>query len=740
MCGHGFTEPMDAYSRLQKLMLKADIHWTGFIGASLTSELTYYALKNLVNNLYLFIPLLTMGVINREVNSGSMKLLYSSPIRTRDIVLGKYLGLVVFVVILILMTSLFLISATLIIKDPEIYRHFASLLGVFLMTNAYIAIGLFLSCVTNYQIVAGVLTFVVFFILGSISSLWQQFDLLRDITYFLSISGRTENFINGLISTRDLFYFILITVLFLGFALIKLKSTQESKSWTVSFTRYITFSMIILFLGYITSRPGQVAYWDLTRNKMNTIHPDTQSVLKEMDGSPLTVTLYTNLFSRNVGYGLPQNRNFYTWRIWELYRRFYPHMNFNFVYYYDLEDGDSSLYKTHPKKNIHQIAEKFCKQYGIRKSIFLTPDEIRKKIDLRNEREFIVMQLEYKGKKTWLRTYADKEIWPGQSNVSGSIRRLVRDSIPKILFTSGHFERSPYKTGERHYGALVVATSNRNSLINQGVDADTISLLSSQIPVTTSGLVVADPRSQMQPIEQDKIKTFIQNGGNAIILAEVKKQQMLNPVLNSMGVNADNGTIVRPNEHEMPHILSDANLTQEGGYLAKEQMMYLYQIKVLDTLKTPIEGGVNISYRETNGFSIKPIVEFAGNKNTWIENGILVVDSASPKFSASEGDIQLDKYTLGVKLTRTVNNKEQRIIITGDADMLGPVRNQTGTAFYSWILYNEYPVYYYYPLTTDTYLTAGEGTVKKIRWVYLYVIPILLLVLSVIVLVRRKRK
>lgn len=49
-----------------------------------------------LKQLYLFVPLLTMAVISREFNSGTIKLLYSSPIKLRQIVLGKYLGLMAF--------------------------------------------------------------------------------------------------------------------------------------------------------------------------------------------------------------------------------------------------------------------------------------------------------------------------------------------------------------------------------------------------------------------------------------------------------------------------------------------------------------------------------------------------------------------------------------------------------------------------------------------------------------------
>lgn len=740
VCGLGFTEPMENLFRYQKVMMDAGEKWSGFDANGLSQELTGHVLYQLITNLYLFIPLLTMGVINREVNSGTMKLLYSSPIRTRDIVLGKYMGLLTLILFLVIIVAIFIVSASLIIINPEINKHFAAILGVFLVANAYIAIGLFISCLTNYQIVAGVLTFVVFFILNSISGLWQQYDFIRDLTYFMSIAGRANYLLSGLVSTRDIFYFILISVLFLGFALIKLKSTQESKPWTVSFFRYTTFFIVILLLGYISGRPGQVAYWDLSKKKMNTIAPNVQAALKEMDGSPLTITLYTNLLAPNGGAGLPQNRNYYLWQIWEQYRRFYPNMKFKYVYYYDIYEGNKWVYRQYPNKDIHQIAALVAKELGVRKSIFLKPDEIRKQIDLKDEGALLTMLLEYKGKKTWLRTYRDQHVWPMQPLVAGAITRLTRDSIPKIQFVSGHYERSPYSGGERNYESHVTDKSSRNSLFNLGVDADTISLLSANISNDVAALIVADPKAAMQPAEQEKVKSYLQNGGNAVILGEINKQQLLNPILNSIGVNLDSGTVVNPNAHEMPHILA-VHVTDSAAYMADESKFYSYRNGGPNKLRAMIEGGVNISYKEINGFRIEPIMEFREKKNSWIENSRLVVDSAAPTFSATEGDVKYEKYVIGIKMSRTINNKEQRIVVIGDADILTPFRiGDINHTFYSWVLYNRYPFYINYPAPKDTLFKVAQGTTKTLKMVYIYVIPVALLVSAIVLLARRRRK
>src|SRR5688572_28963570 len=62
--------------------------------------------QNVMQNLYLYIPLLTMSLISRETSSGTIKLLYSSPIRVREIVFGKYLAMMVYSLLLVAIVAI----------------------------------------------------------------------------------------------------------------------------------------------------------------------------------------------------------------------------------------------------------------------------------------------------------------------------------------------------------------------------------------------------------------------------------------------------------------------------------------------------------------------------------------------------------------------------------------------------------------------------------------------------------
>ena len=146
----------------------------------------------------LYMPLLTMGLMSRELSSGSIKLLYSSPVTSWQIILGKYLAMVIYGLVLIGILCVMVIFNLFTIENMDCGLVFTGLLGIYLLICAYAAIGLFMSCLTSYQVVAAIGTLALLAALNFVGGMWQGVDLIRDITYWLSISGRADELIAGL--------------------------------------------------------------------------------------------------------------------------------------------------------------------------------------------------------------------------------------------------------------------------------------------------------------------------------------------------------------------------------------------------------------------------------------------------------------------------------------------------------------------------------------------------------------
>ncbi len=304
---------------------------------------------------------------------------------------------------------------------------------------------------------------------------------------------------------------------------------------------------------------------------------------------------------------LPQNRISYFTDFWEEYIRFYPNLEFRFEYYYDIRDGDSTLYKQYPGKTMDEIAAIRAEILGIRKSLFKKPAEMKNIAALRDEELRLLMELEYKGRKTILRGYEKGDLWPAPENVAGSLMRLVRDKEVKTTFLTGHFERSPVRFTPRDYGVLVTNKDKENSLINQGVDTDTISIADKDIPANLDLLVVADPRTPYSQAELDRIDRYIAGGGNAILFTEPGKQQFLEPVLKKLGVQAENGTIVHLDKDEKPTVFLN-KVTDEANFMASERSWQLFQWyrKWYFGGRVMNDGAANLEVKPVDGFKATP--------------------------------------------------------------------------------------------------------------------------------------
>ncbi|HVK46447.1 MAG TPA: Gldg family protein [Pseudobacter sp.] len=712
-----------------------------------------------LQNLYLFIPLLTMGMISREVNNGTIKLLYSSPVKLRHLIIGKYLALMIYNLVLVCILGIFMVNGLFHFRNPDYGLLISAALGFYLLTCAYGAIGIFMSSLSTYQIISAIGTFIIIFILSRIGTVWQDIPVVSDITYFLFLAGRTKRMLEGLIASKDVVYFLMVICMFLSFTLIRLRNAREKKPWIIKAMRSVIVMVSVCLIGYICSLPQTTIYIDPTEHQKNTIHEKTQRLLDETGDDELEVTLYTNLLGAEMSYGLPTARNSYLNTMWEKYLRFKPNIKFKYVYYYYYDKSlDGGAYEMNfPGKTNEQIAKEIARLHRVNLKIFKKPEEIKKIVDLDPEGYKLVMQLKYKGRTEFLRTYpsgalfpsGSEVVWPTEMNTAAALMRLIHpETKPRILHITGHYERSIRKIGEREYWYSTMSKFTQTNLTNNGFDFDTIALDKQEIPANTTTLVLADPRSALSDTEQQKIRDYIDKGGNMLIMGEPGKQEILNPVLKQMGVKLMDGTLVQPTFHDMPQMVNPMVTASTAG-IGHEPLMSLLKINSTnpyphDTFKVLMPGVTALLSVDSNGFVRTPLL-LTDAENTWLRKGALVTDSAAITYRPEEGDIK-DAFVAGIRLSRKVGNKDQRIVIMGDADYISNIR-YGGTSIehfhktiMHWVSNEIYPVYVPKPPFTDNALTVSGKTMKWLHILYVWGLPALVFVVATVILVRRKRK
>jgi len=172
-------------------------------------EATLRDVFKIMEFLFIFIvPLLTMKVFSEEKLSGPMEFLMTTPTTNTAIVLGKYLGSLIFFTLIIgLTTSYYFIIE--FFGQPDRLAILAGYSGIWLEGALFLAIGILASSWTKNQIIAAMSSYVILFLLYfSISFIKYFSGLTETLIRYIGTWSHAENFAVGLLTTADLVYYL----------------------------------------------------------------------------------------------------------------------------------------------------------------------------------------------------------------------------------------------------------------------------------------------------------------------------------------------------------------------------------------------------------------------------------------------------------------------------------------------------------------------------------------------------
>jgi len=175
--------------------------------------------------LLLITPLVTMRTLSEERRSRTLSLLLSAPVSMTEIILGKYLGVLAFFLILIGLLTLMPLSL-LAGTDLDLGKLAAGLLGLTLVVAAFAAIGLFMSSLTEQPTVAAVTTFGLLLLLWILDWAGNSGLDSTNLMAYLSMLRHYEPLLKGLFNSTDVAYYLLVIALFLGFSIRRLDATR----------------------------------------------------------------------------------------------------------------------------------------------------------------------------------------------------------------------------------------------------------------------------------------------------------------------------------------------------------------------------------------------------------------------------------------------------------------------------------------------------------------------------------
>lgn len=705
----------------------------------------FYA--RLLGYLYFYIPLLTMGMMSRELSSGSIKLLYSSPISDAQIIFGKFMSIATYALLMTGIVFLFTLYGAFVVDQFDFPATLTGLLGIFLLICAYGAVGLFMSSLTSYQVVSAMGTFAVFAVLNYTSQLWQDVPFVRDIMFWLSISGRTNEFIGGIISSEDLIYFIAVIGLFLGLCIFRFRAIRQKTRPAVSLGRYLLVIGSAVMVGYVSSRPALMCFYDATRTKLRTLTKASQDIVSKAEGG-LTITTYANALDEDrwLWMGMPRAELDDMHRFRE-YFRFKPEIKMNYVHYYAKGRNEKSLDQRYPKLNDGARMAKVAQAYGVDSALFLPVNEIGNiKETLAGEQfRYVKVLKRDDGQQSVLRVFNDAMGFPSEAEISAAIKRLVT-TLPKVAFVEGHGERDCIKEGDRDYNKFAREHTFRHSLINQGFDFEQLTL-DKEVPAHVSIMVIADVKTALPEAHLEHLKQYIARGGNLLIAAEPKRQGSMNVITELFGVQLMEGRLVKPNENYQADLMFTRS-TKEASKLA-DAFRSVHRNKQIVVMPSVV--GLRYSEAAAKGYTAKPLF-VTDSAGVWNELETVDFVDDSVVFNEAAGETEATNMATALALSRKVDGKEQKVIILGDADCisngeLGHSRKGIMSAnfmviagSFNWLSDYEAPVDVSRPPFTDNDIHIGKTGFKISKIAFTGVLPAVMVLGYLLIWLRRRRQ
>lgn len=674
----------------------------------------------LYGNLMFYLPLLTMGLISRERQHGSIRLLMSSPITIGQVVLGKYLAILIYLLIFVaFMFGLIVLSGVLVPNFDYPYA-LSGLIGFYLLAITYASVGLFMSSQTNHQVVAAIATIALLAALSFIGSIGQRVPLIDDIAYWLSIDGRAELMREGLVATKDVLYFVSVSALFLVFTFLKLSAGQLSEPGWRRGLKYAAALMVVVVFGYISSLPQMTAYVDLTRPDNQTLSVGSQQALAGLDGT-VEITVLVNALDVNASRFLPARRNVLYRRLFEQHERQIGRFRMNYQFYY-ADSENERLYEANPGKSNEQLAREFAEQNRLDFDDFLSQEEVDQRYGLAAESYRSIYWIEWQDQTTILRNFDDQIYFPREPEISAALSGLVVEPR-QVAYVYGHGERRIFRAGGSDHRRHVSNVRARDSLLNHGFEVSEIAG-EQPIPADIDILVIAAPNEPLSESFVNNLLSYVDAGGDLLLLTEPGQESIVNPLLAVLGLRQLPGEIVQPKE-DFPAELVYASLTEPAAAAGFEMPRRNPDGPVV------LPGAAGFALQSNRDLNWWPLLAWTDDMN--------IEGSSVPSADA-----------LAVAAERQQAGQTQRIIVIGDADFMSTatrslrepedkINEAFVTDLFRFLADGRYPIDTSRPAPLDTEINLDLRQLDRLRIVLLGVIPGLLLIWGGWILLSRRR-
>lgn len=661
-----------------------------------------YVLQSIVFTFIVTIPILTMRTLSEERKNKTDQLILTAPVSVGKIVLGKYLALAT---VLFLPTAFMGILPLFLMQggDFQLGVSYASLLGFFLYGCLALAVGLFLSSLTESVVIAAVLSFGALFlgyIMPGISNLLTSTGtsavttVIGKILSCFDMVSRFDTLSSGYFELEAVVYYLTA----ISLALFCTAQTIQKRRYNISggglkVGAYSVTGILLaiaavvavnLGLNYV---PEQYSSFDLTENRLYALTDETKAFLS---GLSEDITIYVLAeegagdadFSKTLERMADQSTHIKI-------KYVSPAKNPNFYQNYtDVQPSSGSL-----------IVE------GDRRSTVVDYGDI------------YTYEMDYS-------TYSYQTTgYDGEGQTVSALAYVTTEDMPVFYAIGGH-------------GELELEEKFVNTITKENAACETLMLYSvDEIPEDAQGVILNAPTSDYSKEDAEKVIAYLQKGGNALIISTMAEGEMANfkSILDFYGITEVDGTIVE----------EDRNYYYQNPY-------YLFPEIVSAEVTAPLADGLvfapfskGLSYdEEKDDIHYTPLLTTSSSAFSKVD----ITDNSD--YSKGANDID-GPFTVSVEVEKSTENGgvSHAYVVGGEslftslADDMAPGNNvKLFSSMISMLAEHESSVAVPVKSLSMTNLVFNAQTAYLAAVLCVIVIPLATLAAGLVVWLRRRRR
>lgn len=656
-----------------------------------------YALSSVVFLFLISIPVLCMKILAEERHQKTDQLILTSPVSVGSIVMGKFFALSTIFAIPVLIVSLYPVIMRLF-GTVDLGKSYLAILGFFLYGLACIAICVFVSSLTESQVIAAVLSFGILFLGYIMSALCSMIsstgNLLTKILGAFDMVGRFDDLLNGSFHLTSVVYYLSVIILSLIFTVQSIqkrryhlsKKTISLGTYSTAVVVVVTAAVVILNV-FVSEIPAKYTVFDVTADKLYSLSDETKKVAENISED---ITIYVLANEKDADTTLMETL--------ENYEGLNSHIKVSYVD----PAVNPRFYQNYTDTDISQG------------SLIVESSKRSKVIDYDNIYEY---QVDYTSYSSYASGY------DGEGQITSALAYVTTDEMPKVYITEGH-------------GELSFDSSFTAAVEKENIDYETINLMNyDEIPEDASCVIINAPTSDLSADDTEKMLAYMEKGGDVFLVSTYTGGELVNfeKLLDFYGVSVTKGLIIEADKSN--YYTDPFYLLPTIGYDDVTESIYGSGSYVF----APYAQGLSVDGKE----DVEVSVLLSSSEQSYVRDNI----ESSNSYEKQDGD-QDGPFDIGLKCVKSTGESESSAFIyssenlfTQSADEIVSGTNmRLFTASLSTFAAHEGSVSIPVKSLEITYLTIPQGTILLLALLTAVIIPSVFIVGGFIIWFRRRKR